>query len=138
GELDCGFLQVAGMLLKLALEALEKRNGVGSGAREAGNHFVVVEAARFSRSVLHYMIAHGDLTIGDEHDFVVLAHAEHGGAVHPRILRVLTHPAIISHREVALGGAAGEAVASDEQPAQAENGADKNERENPFLDGAVL
>src|SRR5713101_2830658 len=53
GQLDGGFLQIAGKLLKLAFEAFEKREGVGGGAGKARDDFVVVEAARLASGVLH-------------------------------------------------------------------------------------
>jgi hypothetical protein len=39
--------------------------------------------------VLHDVIAHGHLAIGDEHDLIVLAHAKHGSA-----MRQCTSPSI--------------------------------------------
>src|SRR5436305_14823550 len=83
------------MFLQLALETLEERDGVGGRAGKSSDDLVVVQAARFARGVLHYVIAHGYLTIGDEHGFVVLAHEEHRSAVHLRTMRSRLHPAII-------------------------------------------
>src|ERR1700731_1244472 len=53
GQLDRGFLEIAGKLLKLAFEALKKCNRVGRGASETSNDLIVVKAARLARGVLH-------------------------------------------------------------------------------------
>src|ERR1700730_5750591 len=83
------------MFLELALETLKKRDGVGCGTCKARNDFVVEQAASLARGVLHNVIAHGHLAIGDEHRFIVFAHAEHGGAMHLRAPRSPEHPMII-------------------------------------------
>src|SRR6267142_1406167 len=98
GQFDGGFLEIAGKLLQLAFEAFEQRDRVGRGAREAGDDLVIVEAARLARGVLHHVIAHGHLAIGDEHDLVVLAHAQHRCAVHLRASPAVWHPTIIAPR----------------------------------------
>lgn len=95
-ELDCRFVQIAGMFLELGFEALEECDGVGGGTGKTGDDFVAVEAARFSRGVFHDVVAHGDLTVSDEHYFIVFAHAEHGGAVHWRVSRIMRHMDIIA------------------------------------------
>src|SRR5260370_4385424 len=96
GQLDRRLLEIAGKLLQLAFKALKKRNRVGRGACETGNDLVVVEAARLARRVLHHVIAHGHLAIGDEHHLVVLAHAQNRGAVHRRASRTISHSTIIA------------------------------------------
>jgi hypothetical protein len=72
------------MLLKFALEAFEQRNSVGSGPRETHNDLVVVQSARLPRAMFHHVIAHGHLTVRNQHHFVVFAHAQHRGPVHLR------------------------------------------------------
>ena len=67
------FRQIAGMFLELPLEALEKGNGVGGGTGESRDDLVVVKTTRLAGGVLHHVIAHGHLAVGDEHDLVVLA-----------------------------------------------------------------
>src|SRR6267142_3165408 len=99
GQLDRGLLEIAGELLKLAFETLKKCNRIGRGARETGDDLVIVKAARLPRSVLHDVIAHGHLAIGDEHDLVVLAHAQNRGAVHLWAFPGITHPLIIAPEE---------------------------------------
>src|SRR6267142_38060 len=99
GQLDRGFLEIAGKLLKLAFEAFKKRNCVGRGAGETGDDLVIIKAARFARGVLHDVIAHGHLAIGDEHDLVVLAYAQNCGAVHLWAFPGITHPLIIAPEE---------------------------------------
>src|SRR5262249_12423372 len=95
GELNGGLLQIAGMLLELAFEALEQRDGVGSGARKADDDFVIVQAPRFASGVLHDVVAHGDLAIGHEDNFGVLAHTQDRSAVHLFALLACEHPVII-------------------------------------------
>src|SRR5579864_6244787 len=85
GELDGGFGEVAGKFLQLAFEAFEEGDGVGGGTGETGDDFVLVEPARFPGGVLHHVIAHGDLAIGEQNDFAFFAHAQNGGAVHGNI-----------------------------------------------------
>ena len=75
GQLDSGFLEIAGMLLELGFEALEEGDGVGGGTRKTCDDFVIVEAASLAGGVLHYVIAHGHLAVSDENNFVVFAHA---------------------------------------------------------------
>ncbi len=45
GELDAGPRQLAGILLELALEPLEQREGVGGGAGKAGDDAALAERA---------------------------------------------------------------------------------------------
>src|SRR6267143_720495 len=99
GQLDRGFLEIAGKLLQLAFEALKKCNRIGRGAGETGNDLVVIKAARLARGVLHDVIAHGHLPIGNEHHLVVLAYAQNRGAVHLWALLAITHPLIIAPEE---------------------------------------
>ena len=77
GQFHGSLLQVPGMFLKLAFEALEQREGVCRRTRKTGNHLVVVEPARFPGGVFQDVIAHGDLAIGNKHHFVVFAHAQY-------------------------------------------------------------
>src|SRR6185437_7599390 len=56
GELDGGAGQIA-VLLQLALEALEEREGVRRTAGEARDHLVVVELAHLARIALHDGVA---------------------------------------------------------------------------------
>src|ERR1700688_950071 len=95
GQLDRGLLQVAGMFLKLAFEPFEQSNGIGGRAGETGNNFIVVESACFAGSMFHDVIAHGYLAIGDEHDFVVLTHAQNRGSVHQCVSLDMRHRNII-------------------------------------------
>src|SRR4029077_13345057 len=53
-EFDRGFLQISGMLLELALKALEERDGVGGRTCKAGDDFVVEQAPGLARGVLHH------------------------------------------------------------------------------------
>src|SRR5258708_36621478 len=48
--------------------------------------------------MLHHVIAHGHLAIGDKHHLVLLAHAQYRGAVHLWTFRAITHPHIIAPR----------------------------------------
>src|SRR6202023_739571 len=85
------------MFLELALETLEERDSIGSRARKPRDDLIVVEAASLARGVLHDVIAHGDLAIGDKHGFILLTHQEHGCAMHPYAFLTKWHSAIIPH-----------------------------------------
>lgn len=67
------------ILLELGFEAAEEGEGVGGGASESGEDFVLVEAADFFGSVLDYGLAEGDLAVSGHDDRVVAANAEDGG-----------------------------------------------------------
>src|SRR2546427_135962 len=99
GQFHGCLLQIAGELLKFPFEAFKKRNCIGSRTGEAGDDFVIEEAPRFARGVLHHVIAHGHLSVGDEHNLIVPAHAQHRSAVHLRASLAIPHPAIIPPRE---------------------------------------
>src|SRR6266852_3912569 len=99
GQFHGCLLQIAGELLKFPFEAFKKRNCIGSRTGEAGDDFVIEEAPRFARGVLHNVIAHGHLAVGDEHNLIVPAHAQHCSAVHLRASLAIPHPAIIPPRE---------------------------------------
>src|SRR5260370_14114640 len=83
------------MLLQLAFKALEERDGVGSRACKPGDDLIVVEATRLAGGVLHDVIVHGHLTIGNQHHFIVFAYAKHRCAVHLRVFQASPHPDII-------------------------------------------
>src|SRR5260370_31435315 len=100
-QFNRGFLEIAGKLLQLAFKAFKKCNRVGRGAGETGYDLVIIKAARLARGVLHDVVAHGHLAIGDEHDLVVLAHAQYRGAVHLWAFLAITHPSIIAPEESA-------------------------------------
>ena len=76
------FLQITGKLLQLALETLKQRNRIRGRTRKPGNHFVLVQTSRLPCGVLHHVIAHGHLSIGDQHYFGIFAHAQHGSSMH--------------------------------------------------------
>src|ERR1700677_311004 len=99
-ELDSALLQIPGVLLEFSFEAFEERNGIGGGACESDDHLVVVETPRFAGVVLHDVIAHGHLTIGDQHYLVVFAHAQNGCAVHLCAFFPVPHPTIIQRGTV--------------------------------------
>jgi hypothetical protein len=87
GELDGGAAEVAAVLLELGLEAGEEREGVGGGARKAGEDLVVIEAADFLGGVLHDGRAEGDLSVGGHHHAVAAANAQDGGGAHAAPVR---------------------------------------------------
>src|SRR5260370_10483859 len=99
GQLHCGFLQIARKLLKLPLEPFKKRNRVGRGTGKTSHNLVVVETPRLPRRVLHHVIAHGHLAIGDEYHLVVLAHAQHRSAMHQWAFLAIPHPLIIAPQD---------------------------------------
>src|SRR5579859_7167803 len=86
------------MFLQLPFESLEKRNSICASPRKSSDHLVIVKPTRFAGRVLHYVIAHGHLAIGDQHCFIVLAHAQHGCTVRPGASLPSTHPHIIQCR----------------------------------------
>ena len=45
GQLDGGAAEVAGILLELAFEAAEEREGIGGRSGESGEDLVLIEAA---------------------------------------------------------------------------------------------
>src|ERR1700719_2390637 len=95
GQLDRGFLQVAGMFLELAFEPFEQSNGIGGRSGKTGNNFIVVEPACFACSMFHHVVAHSYLAIGDEHDFAVLTHAQNRSSVHQCVSLSMRHRNII-------------------------------------------
>ncbi len=84
GQFDGGLRQIPLMFLKLSLEALEKGKGVRRGPGKPGENLVIEQAARLSRGVLHHVLAHGDLAVSRDHDFIVPANAQNRGAVNLR------------------------------------------------------
>ena len=80
GELDGRAREVA-VLLELAFEALEQREGIRRAAGEAGEHLVVVEAAHLARVALHHGVAERDLAVAAHGDGAVAAHGENRRAV---------------------------------------------------------
>src|SRR5258708_4272083 len=85
------------MFLEFALEPLEQRNSVGSRTREARDNLVVIKAPSLARRVLHHVIAHGHLAIGDEYSLGLLTHKEHGRPVHQCASLSISHLPIILH-----------------------------------------
>src|SRR5579859_971051 len=83
------------MFLELALEPLEERYGIRRRTRKSRDHSVVVQPPRLSRRVLHDVVAHRHLPIGNQHHFILFAHAQYRSAVHRRASLALTHPSII-------------------------------------------
>src|SRR5262249_53728976 len=99
GQLHGRLLEIPRKLLELALKALEKGDRIGSRSGKPGDNLVTVKAACLARGVLHHMIAHGYLTISDEHNFVLSPHAQNGGALYRRASLTVTHPVIIPPKE---------------------------------------
>src|ERR1700675_3703939 len=83
------------MFLELPLEALEKGKRVRGRARKPGQNLVTEQAPRLSRRVFHDVLAHGDLSVSGNHNFVVAAHAQDRGAVYLRRILPQWHPMII-------------------------------------------
>ena len=79
-ELDRGAREVA-VLLQLALEPLEQREGIGRAAGEPGDHASLVQPAHLARIRLHDGVAERDLAVAAHGDETVAAHAEDSGAV---------------------------------------------------------
>src|SRR5258707_9866501 len=85
------------MFLELALEALEERDSVRGRACKARDDLVVKKAPGLARRVLHHVIAHGHLPVGDEYSLGLLAHKEHGRPVHQCASLSISHLPIILH-----------------------------------------
>src|ERR1700746_132951 len=80
GELDGGAGEIA-VLLELALEALEEREGIGGAAGEPGEHLLAEEPPHLAGVALHDGVAEGHLAVAPDGDRAVAAHAEDGRAV---------------------------------------------------------
>ena len=80
GELDRGAREVA-VLLQLALEALEQREGIRGAAGKSREHLVVVQAAHFAGIALHDGVADRDLAVAAHGHGAVAAHREDRRAV---------------------------------------------------------
>ena len=80
GELDGGARQVA-VLLELALEALEQREGIRRAAGESREHLVVVEAAHLAGIALHDGVAERHLAVAAHGDGSAAPHGENRRAV---------------------------------------------------------
>src|SRR5712692_10948673 len=91
GQLDSRLLQIAREFLKLSFEPFEQRNRVGGRTGEACDHLIVVEPPGLARGVLHHVLPHGHLAIGNEDHLVILAHAQDRGAVHRRASAAIFH-----------------------------------------------
>src|SRR6185437_4750654 len=83
------------VLLQLAFEALEEREGVRRAAGEAGDHLVVVELAHLACVALHDGVAERHLAVAGQRDDAVAPHAKNGRAVWIESLRV-GHPILSS------------------------------------------
>ena len=80
GELDRGAREVA-VLLELALEALEQREGIRRAAGKAREHLVVVQPAHLAGIALHDGVADRDLAVAAHGDRTAAAHREDRRAV---------------------------------------------------------
>src|SRR6185312_1500288 len=87
GELDGGAGQIA-VLLQLALEALEEREGVRRTAGEARDHLVVVELAHLARIALHDGVAERHLAVARPRHHAVAPYAQNGRAVRVESLKI--------------------------------------------------
>ena len=85
---QAGARHVALEILQLRLEALQEREGVGGGAREAGQHAAAVQAANLVSVALHHDVAERHLAVAAHGDALAAANGEDGGAVEVRVLGV--------------------------------------------------
>ena len=81
GQLDAGPRQLGRILLELALQPLEQREGVGRGAGEAADHVALADRAHFTGVGLDDGGAQRHLAVAGDHHPAALAHREDGGAV---------------------------------------------------------
>ena len=71
-----------GKALQLGLQPFQQGEGVGGGAREAGEHRAAgADAAHLAGVALHHGLAERDLAVAGHRDLPVAADAEDGGAV---------------------------------------------------------
>lgn len=71
--------EVAGVLVELGLQALEKGEGIGGGAGVADHDLAVAEGAQLVGGLLEDSLADGDLTVGGEGGHAVAADGTDGG-----------------------------------------------------------
>ena len=84
GKLDAGTLQLARMAFELLFEPLKQGERVGRCPGKARNDRPVGKAAHLSGVSLDDGLAHRDLTVGNDHDFVGGADRQDGRAVPAR------------------------------------------------------
>src|SRR5262249_27171788 len=80
GELHAGPGELAGILLELSLEPLEQREGIGRGAREAGDDVALAQPAHLARIALDPRLPEADLPVAPDHHLAALAAHQDGGA----------------------------------------------------------
>ena len=85
-QFDGGALEVAAVLLQLALEPGEEREAVGRPAGEPRQHAVVIEPAHLLRAVLDDGLAERDLTVTGHDDLALMTDGKHGRGVDLRHL----------------------------------------------------
>src|SRR3954470_7519393 len=76
GELDCRAHEITLMLVELALEALEEREGVGGAAGETGQDAIVMQAPHFLGAALHHHVAERDLPVAAQRYGRAAAHRQ--------------------------------------------------------------
>ena len=77
GQLDGGAREVAAILLELALEAREQREGIRRRAGEARHHAIVVQLADLAGAGLDDRLPQRHLTVAADRHLATVAHAEH-------------------------------------------------------------
>ena len=80
--------KVSFVLFELLVEAIEKREGIRSGARKSDDHLVMVEAPDLSGAVLHDRRIECHLTVPGNGDLPPMPHGKNGRSpdLHPSAL----------------------------------------------------
>ena len=84
GELHGGASELPPVLLQLALEALEQREGVGGAAGETRQHLALVETPGLVGIALEDGVTERHLAVGAERDGAVAAYGEYRRGAHAR------------------------------------------------------
>src|SRR6476619_1563581 len=85
-EFDRRAFKISMVLLELAFETREQRNGVGSRTSKPGEDAVVVQPADFFRAAFHDGFAQRYLAVTGERNPSFFANEQHGGAANAGIL----------------------------------------------------
>ncbi len=99
GELDRGAHELAGVLLELAFQPLEQREGVGGGAGKAADYVALAQAPHLLGVALDDSLADRHLAVATDRHNAALADGQYGGAV-PEFRLWLLHTRYPARRDV--------------------------------------
>ena len=81
GQFDAGAFELVGEAFELGFQPFEEGEGIGGGARKAGDDMAIADAADFARIAFDDGLAERDLTVAGHRDMVAAPDAENGCAV---------------------------------------------------------